>query len=98
MKIRIERSGGFAGMSSSNELDSDMLPPSIESTVRELLEKKKLPRAKGLGRRIGSADYLSYKISIHDGNKQHVIQCNELEMDSNVKSLVNYIKKNSKKN
>jgi hypothetical protein len=97
VKIKIERSGGFAGISSLNELDSDKLPPSLQNTVKDLLDKKKLSSTKGLGRPKGAADYLNYKITIQDGKKDHVIECNEFDMDSTVKSLISFVQKNSKK-
>lgn len=97
MKIKLERSGGFAGITSSNEMDNDKLPPSLQSTVKDLLDKKKLTLAKDLGRPKGAADYLNYTITIQDGKKEHVIECNEFDMDSTVKSLVSFIQKQSKK-
>lgn len=98
MKIKVERSGGFAGISSSNEMDTNKLPRSLEDKVKELLGKKQLPFAKALTRPKGAADYLNYKITIRNGKEDHVIECNDLEMDSSMKSLVSYIQKNSKKN
>lgn len=98
MKIKIEQSGGFAGTSSTNEIDADKLPSLLEGTVRGLLDTKKLPLTRGLKQPKGAADYLNYKITIRNKKQDHVIQCNELEMDKNVRSLINYIQKNSKKN
>jgi hypothetical protein len=97
VKIKVERSGGFAGIPSSIEMDSDKLPSSIIGKVRELLDNRKLPSLKNPGRHKSAADYLNYKITIQNGKKNHVIECSELEMDDNVKSLVNYLQKNSKK-
>jgi len=78
-------------------MDANKVPPSLEGTVRELLEGRKSPLAIGSRRPKGSADYLGYKITIQNGKKSHVVECNEFEMDSNVKSLISYIQKNSKK-
>ena len=97
MKIKLERSGGFAGIALFNEVDADKLPPSLRITVKELLDKKKLSRPKGLGRPVGAADYLNYKITIQDGKKNHVFEFNELDMDSSMKSLVSFVQKKSKK-
>ena len=51
MKIKLERSGGFAGIPSSNEVNSDELPPKLLNIIREYLDEKsgakgnsKLPR------------------------------------------------------
>lgn len=97
MKIKIERSGGFAGIPSSNEIDSDKLPSSLEGTVRELLNPTKFPITKDLKRHRSAADYFNYKIIIKNRNKEHVIDCSELDMDPNIKSLISYVQKNSKK-
>ena len=35
--IKIEQSGGFAGISSSNEMDSGELPRSLEAMIRPLV-------------------------------------------------------------
>jgi hypothetical protein len=97
MKIKFERSGGFAGIASSNEIDTDKLPPSLQNKVKDLLEKKKLSLTKGFGRPKGAADYLNFKITIQDGKKDHVIEFNEFDMDSTMKSLVTFVQKNSMK-
>ena len=97
VKIKIERSGGFAGISSTHEMDADKLPPMLDETVRKLLDENKTSVTKGLKRPRRAADYLDYKITLQDGKNDHVIKCNELEMDSSLKSLISYIQKNSKK-
>jgi hypothetical protein len=97
VKIKIERSGGFAGLTSFSEMDANNLPPSLEGTVRHLLIGKKPSLTKQLRRPKGAADDLNYKITIYNGMKNHVVTCSELEMDSNVKSLVSYVEKNSLK-
>ena len=82
---------------SSTEMDADKLPPSIEGTVRELLDERKPSSMKNSGRPKGAADYLNYKITIQNGKKNHVIDCSEFGMDDNIKSLVSYLQKNSMK-
>jgi hypothetical protein len=97
LRIKIERSGGFAGILSSSEMDVDKLPPSLGRTVRNLLGGANSTLTIGSKPPDGSADYLCYKISIQNGMKNHVVECNEFEMDNSVKSLVSYVQKNSKK-
>ena len=97
MNITIERSGGLAGISSSSEIAVDKLPPSLGATVRNLLERKKSLLTMGSGRPKGSADYMVYKITIQNGKEVHVIECNEFDMNDRIKSLVNYVQKNSLK-
>ena len=93
MKIKVEQSGGFAGITSRHEIDTDKVPPSIEGTIKNLLEGKKSPLPFSLSRPKGSADYLSYKITIQNGMKSRVIECNEFGMDKSVKSLISYVQK-----
>jgi hypothetical protein len=95
--IRVERSGGFAGISSYAEVKADKLPPSLEGTVRHLLTTSKVPPQNALGRPKGAADHFTYKIMISDGKKDHVINCNEYEMNANLRSLIRYVQENSKK-
>jgi hypothetical protein len=95
MKIKVERSGGFAGIPSSCEMNTNKLPLSLEDKFKQLLRKKQLPLAKVLKRPKGAADYLNYKITIIDGKKEHVIKGNEFELDADVKALIDYIQKNS---
>ncbi|MFI5405351.1 MAG: protealysin inhibitor emfourin [Nitrososphaerales archaeon] len=97
MKIKIERSGGLAGITSSHEIDTDKVPRSLEGTIKKLLEGKKSPMAISSSRPKGSADYLSYKITIQNGMKNRVIDCNEFGMDKSVKSLISYVQNNKKK-
>lgn len=94
MKIKIEQSGGFSGISLSKEMETDELPTPLENTIKELLDEKRTHLPKG-SRRRGAADYLNYKITIQNGNKDHVIECNEHDMDNNMRSLISYVKKNS---
>jgi hypothetical protein len=97
MKIKIERSGGITGIASCDEFDTDRLPISLKSTVEKLLESRKLPTTIGTARPKGSADFLNYKITIQSRKKNSVVNFNEFDMDKNIKSLIEYVQRNSKK-
>ena len=45
----------------------------------------------------GAADHYTYKISIQDGTNQNVIECNQYNIQDDLKSLIRYVEKNSKK-
>ena len=96
MKIKIERSGGIAGIPSSNEIDVEMLPSSLEGTVKELLNPTNLPSTKALNKQKHAADYFNYRIIIKNRNNEQIIDCSDLDMNSNIKSLINFVQKNSK--
>jgi hypothetical protein len=44
----------------------------------------------------GAADYYTYKISFQDGSKRKIIECNQFNIQNDLKSLVNYVESNSK--
>jgi hypothetical protein len=96
MKVKIERSGGLAGLSSIKEKEEKDLPNSLADTARKLLDPARMPNITALKKTKGAADYFTYRITITNGQEHHVIDCNEFNMDGHIKSLVRYILNNSK--
>lgn len=95
MIIKVERSGGFGGIVTTNQIDVDTLPQSLEKTVKEILDKKiNTTSLKSTPR--GASDYYCYTITLDDGTKKHVMQCNEYSINKDLKELVSYIEKQSK--
>lgn len=97
MRIRIERTGGFAGIPISNEIDANDLPSGLLQTARKILQDKKTPSLSSKSSPKGSADHYTYKISMQDGTNRSVIECNQYNIEDDLKSLVKYIEKNTKK-
>ena len=97
MKIRIERSGGFAGIPLFNEMDTKELPSPLVHIAKKIIETKKISSVPLKSNPKGSADHYTYKISIQDGTNLRVIECNQYGIKDDLKSLVNYIERNSKK-
>jgi hypothetical protein len=96
LKIKIERSGGFGGITSSSEMNVDKLTPVLEGTVRKLLDNKGSGMLKGT-RPKGAADYLNYKITLEEGPQNSVIECNQFDMNDDLKSLISYVESRSRK-
>jgi hypothetical protein len=94
--IRVERSGGLAGIPISNEMDEKDLPSALIRTAKKIIEDKSVSSKSMKSSPKGAADHYSYKISIQDGANQNVIECNQFNIQDDLKSLVNYIEKNSK--
>ena len=94
MRIRVERSGGFAGIPLTTEIDGKDLPPSLISTAKKIILNKNhfsLPMESSPR---GAADHYFYKISIEDGGNQTVINCNQYNIKNDLKSLVRYVEGN----
>ena len=97
MKIKIERSGGLTGIRFCNEMDFNDLPPTLAITAQKIMKdqkwfsipKKSIPR--------GAADHYAYKISITDGHNERVVEFNQYNIENDLKSLLKYIERDSKK-
>ena len=93
MIIKVERSGGFAGIPVSNEIDANNLPSALVTKLKKIMENtnsstlpiKDTPR--------GAADHYTYKISIQDGVNLKVIECNQFNIEDDLKSLVKFVEK-----
>jgi hypothetical protein len=95
--IRVERTGGFAGMSKRSEINTDNLPPSLETTVKKMMTSTKIPPLVLKSTPIGAADHYIYKISIKDGANENILEFNQYNIQDDFKSLIKYVERNSKK-
>lgn len=95
MIIKVERYGGFAGITTSEQIEIKSLPSSLDTTVKELLDQPKSSRQKSPPK--GAADYYTYTITIQDGNFSNTIKCNEGDIKEDTKKLIKYVEKESKK-
>lgn len=95
MRIRVERTGGLAGIPISNEIDANGLPSGLLQTARKIMQEKKTYSLKSAPK--SSADHYVYKISVQDGDNQSVITCNQFTIGDDLRSLVRYVEKNSKR-
>jgi len=96
VRITVERSGGLAGIRISKEMDAKDLPSALIRTAKKIAEDKKVSSISMKSPPRGAADHFTYKISIQDGTNLRVVECNQYNIDDDLKSLVKYIEKNSK--
>jgi Emfourin len=93
--IKIERSGGLAGIPISNIMDVNELPSKLMSIAKKIMEDKKsfsLPKSYPKG----AADHYTYKISIEDGANRRFVECTQYDTTDDLKSLIKYIERGSK--
>ena len=95
MIIKVERSGGLTGIPISNEIDVKKLPSRLVNTAKNMMVDEKFPRLPMKRRPAGSADYFSYKISVENGTNRRIIECDEYNIQDDLKQLVKYIERNS---
>jgi hypothetical protein len=93
--IKVERSGGLAGIPISNVMDVNELPSKLMSIAKKIMmDKKSFSIPKSYPK--GAADHYTYKISILDGANRRVVECTQYDTTDDLKSLIKYIEKNSK--
>ena len=97
MRIRVERSGGLAGILISNEIDAKDLPYPLARKIRKVLENAKLSALPLKATSKGAADHYLYKFSFQDGIDNKVIEYNQFNVPDDLKSLINYIEKIQRK-
>jgi hypothetical protein len=116
MKIHLERSGGFAGMTNSATVDTQVLAPKDEKELQNLIQKSKLfdrsgksaqqsksqqsdsqQTARNVIPKKGAADYFTYKITIQNGNKEQSMECNDVDIQADLKGLVDFVTKHGQK-
>lgn len=97
MIIRVERSGGFAGLPILNEIETKDMPSKLVNVAKEIMLAKKSSTLPITKTPKGAGDYYSYKISIQDARNRRIIECNEFNIQDDLKLLIKYIERNSKK-
>ena len=94
MIIKVERTGGFSGISKYSEMNSDDLPSALETTVKKIIKSAKTSSLPLKSTPKGAADHYTYKISIKDGGNENIIECNQYSIQDDLKSLIKYIESN----
>ena len=97
MIIKVERSGGFAGIPVSNEIDAKILPTALVTKLNKIMKDKNSSTLPIKDTPRGAADHYTYKISIQDGVNLKVIECNQFNIEDDLKSLVKYIENSGRK-
>ncbi|HEY3310296.1 MAG TPA: protealysin inhibitor emfourin [Anaerolineales bacterium] len=90
MKISFERSGGFAGLVMSVDLDLDELPADEAAYWTKLVDEADLANISTPTERPGYADGFQYTIKVVvEENEEYEVQLNEGYIPENLVTLVN---------
>jgi hypothetical protein len=97
MQIRYVRSGGFTGMRTTGVVDTRMLPAGEAKKVEALVESAgffslpdKIPKPKK------GADYLTYTLTIEDGDRSHSVEVSEPSAPESLRPLIRYLSASKK--
>ena len=93
MKISYRRTGGFAGMILSYDIDVDNLPPEEANELETLVSKADfftLPAE--ISAETTGADQFQYLLTIKTGQAQHTVEVGDAAMPEKLWPLVNKIR------
>jgi hypothetical protein len=93
MQISFERSGGFAGIIKTTNIDTATLPANESNQVSQLIQSAgffELPQTITSDTR--SLDRFQYTLTVEDNGKQHTITVGESALSGDLKSLIEWLK------
>jgi len=92
--IRFERSGGFANITASVDLDTSTLPTRKAKRVQQLVEKAHFfdQPSRALGSPQARDEY-QYQITITDGDRTHTIETSDTALSSDLAQLIEWVEK-----
>ncbi len=89
--IKIERSGGFAGITKTITLDTEKLPKDIANRIEKHMTQTKLISRLLHRMKTGMADCYYYKISTKATAKKKEIEIGEFEVDKELRATLNFL-------
>lgn len=93
MMIKIERSGGVAGISKTITVDTEKLPEDLANKIEKHMTKTQTKLSNRLSHRMktGMADCYHYKISTKATAEENEIEFGEFEVDKELRATVNFL-------
>ena len=100
MKVKFERSGGFAGMLTTVSVDTTLLLSEQAAKLQNMVEDANFfslsSRPPPSNR--GPADFFNYKITVEaDDGRKHTVECTDIAMQPSIKPLIDFLGKQAKK-
>jgi hypothetical protein len=97
MRVAIERSGGFAGISRTNSISTDQMPVEEAQKLRELVDASGFYELPSVMHSSGTiADPFQYKITVESESGTHTVQVDESAMPPRLNSLLDWVKRSAK--
>jgi hypothetical protein len=92
MKIEVQRSGGFAGITTTFSVDEKSFTLDESHQLEELLNKARFfdMLSKSASREHG-ADYYIYHITIENEGRKNTVKATDIEMSQGLRELINFI-------
>jgi emfourin len=91
MRVRLERSGGFAGARLAVDVEEASLPPDDRAALRDLVRACDFF---SLPPRLGGAatpDAFGYRLAVEDGGRAHTVTARDEGMPDGLCALVDFL-------
>jgi hypothetical protein len=97
MQVRLETSGGFAGITRSAEVDSKSLGSEDAQKIEELVTAAdffNLPPV--LKQPAQGADRLHYRITVHSGERKWMVEADDGEVPESLQAVIDFVRGKSR--
>ncbi|MGD2167120.1 MAG: hypothetical protein PVF63_03370 [Gammaproteobacteria bacterium] len=97
MKIRLERTGGFAGMTRTVEVDVDALSEDERTAVTALIQNADffaLP-SEVTSTAPAGADRFNYRITVESASGTHTVEATEASAPDSLAPLIEWVNRNA---
>lgn len=92
MQVQFQRSGGFAGLLLSANINTDTLPPDeAQQLINEMNSAHFFDLPTQISGKPGAADTFQYVITVQQGGATHTVQADDSALPDNVVPFVRHL-------
>jgi hypothetical protein len=99
MRMTIERTGGFAGISMTKIVDTTTLPDNEANQLRQLVDAADFFRLpKTITSKSPQPDRFQYQLTLEDKGKQHTVEVGEQAVPGTLRPLLEWLMAAARRN
>ncbi|HEY9632171.1 MAG TPA: protealysin inhibitor emfourin [Coleofasciculaceae cyanobacterium] len=99
MRMTIERTGGFAGISMTKVVDTTTLPDNEANQLRQLVDAADFFRLpKTITSKSPQPDRFQYQLTLEDKGKQHTVEVGEQAVPGTLRPLLEWLMAAARRN
>lgn len=91
MRVTYKKTGGFANLKVTAEVDSDQLPEAQAQKMKELVDRADLFNQPSKPSAKPTPDQFQYEITVDDGGKSHSFVTNESAASDSLRELIDWV-------
>jgi hypothetical protein len=92
MRVYLERTGGFAGMSKTTKVDTTAIPQDTAKKLPQLLQESNFYNLPDyIDSESSKPDSFYYRLTVEDNGQSHTVSVGESSVPSNLKPLIEWV-------